>query len=482
MNVLFLCSDEHSPHALGCYGNNAIQTPHLDALASRGITFSNAYCASPICCPSRASLATGRYIHRLGTWDNATPYDGTQADSWGHRLQAQGYPATTFGKLHYEKTEGATGFDERNPIYFSPGSPAEVYGLARHITPDIPKMRQHVLDASAREVPYTAYDRKTCNQAVHWLKDVAPYLNKPWATFVSFAHPHFPFGAPAEFVNKYSPDKVPFPIQGKPEEWANNPAINRLRKIFNLDTPLSEAEIRNAVAVYYGMVSFMDDLVGQVITALYESGLSNNTLILYTSDHGEMHGEHGLWYKGVMYESSVRVPLIVAGPGIPVGKVSRTPVSHVDIYPTIIQATGADDAEQDTDLPGASLLQTSDKANQNRAVFSEFHGLGATNAVFMIRTDRWKYNHYVGFPPQLFDMQKDPDEVHNLADNPAYADTLQSCRKALFTILDPDKVDAEAKRDQLAKLEQKGGLEKMEALLRKDVFTPPPGEAKGNPS
>ncbi len=100
----------------------------------------------------------------------------------------------------------------------------------------------------------------------------------------------------------------------------------------------------------------------------------------------------------------------------------------------------------------------------------------------MIRTDRWKYNHYVGFPPQLFDMQKDPDEVHNLADNPAYADTLQSCRKALFTILDPDKVDAEAKRDQLAKLEQKGGLEKMEALLRKDVFTPPPGEAKGNPS
>ena len=245
-NVLFIHSDQHTKRVLGCYGNAVVKTPNLDALAAQGTRFANAYCPTPICVPSRASLATGRYAHRIESWDNARPYIGTEAASWGHRLTEAGHKITTIRKLHYRRIGDPTGFaHQRLPMHVLEGV-GDLYQLLRGDMPVRPENRAHVLEAGPGEVEYTRYDRAIGREAVRWLKEEGTRERKAWVLFASFTYPHFPLKAPEPFFSMHPPESLPMPVQWRPEEWPHHPSIDEMRRQQALDEPFDEPTIRRA--------------------------------------------------------------------------------------------------------------------------------------------------------------------------------------------------------------------------------------------
>jgi choline-sulfatase len=481
-NVLFINSDQHSPRVLGCYGSQTVKTPNLDALAARGTLFRNAYCPTPICVPSRASLATGRYAHTIDSWDNGTPYIGTEAQSWGHRLSEQGHKVTTIGKLHYRKVGDPSGFDDQRLAMHVLDGVGDVYGCLRDAMPVRPHSRQQIYEAGAGEVEYTRYDRATTEEAIRFLTNEGPNEQKPWAVFVSLTYPHFPLRAPQEFFDLYPLDSVPMPVQWQPDEWSQHPFQARQRALQALDAPVDEQAIRKAIAAYYGMVTFLDHNIGRILAALEASGQAENTRIIYTTDHGEQLGEHGMWWKSSMLEASVGIPLIVAGPDIPEGKVSNTNVNLVDCFPGIVEAVGAKLAPQDADLPGESIFELAQQEDRDRVSFSEYHAIFSPSAAFMLRTGRYKYIHYIDMPPQLFDMVDDPYETRNRGQDPDYAAVRATCENQLRAICDPEATDARAKASQHARIMEHGGPEAVLAAGVKIPYTPAPDEFEPAPN
>jgi choline-sulfatase len=475
-NLLFIMSDQHARRVLGCYGNSGASTPHLDALARSGTRFGDAYCPVPVCVPSRSSLATGRYAHTISSWDNATPYVGTEAESWGHRVSGQGYKVTTIGKLHYRQVGDPTGFeDQRLPMHVLNGV-GDLYGALRAQMPVRPDSRRRVIEACAGESEYTRYDRAVAAEAVRWLKEEGCKQQKPWALFVSFVHPHFPLTVPAGYLKAIKPDDIPMPIRWKFDEWPHHPVIDWKRHIEALDRPFEEATIRNALHVYYGMVAFLDEQIGIVLDALGASGQSENTRIIYSSDHGDMLGDHGLWWKSTMYQGAAAIPMVIAGPDVPSGKVVQTSVSLVDCFQTIVEAVGAVPAAADDDLPGRSLWQIARAEDHPRTILAEYHAIFSPTGAFMLRRGRWKYVHYVGYAPQLFDLNSDPDETLDLAASASHSSIVESCERELRAIVDPEDVDRRAKADQLRRITQAGGIEAVKAMGVTIPYTPPPRE------
>jgi choline-sulfatase len=248
-----------------------------------------------------------------------------------------------------------------------------------------------------------------------------------------------------------------------------------MRRLQGLDAPVDEAAIRNAMAAYYGLVTFMDAQVGIVLDALDAAGLRETTRIIYTSDHGEQLGEHGLWWKSSMYDGCCAVPMIVAGPDVPEGKVVATNVSLLDSFPSIVEVVGAALQPEDADLPGGSLWQIAEGEDADRTVFSEYHAIFSPSGFFMLRTARYKYVFYTdGYPPQLFDMECDPLEEHDRADDPDYAGVLAACERELCAICDPEEVDRHAKADQRRLLDAHGGIAAVMAGGVKIPYTPAP--------
>jgi choline-sulfatase len=206
-------------------------------------------------------------------------------------------------------------------------------------------------------------------------------------------------------------------------------------------------------------VSFLDDNIGQIMQALRETGLEGDTTVIYTSDHGDNLGARGLWGKSTLYQESVGVPMIVAGPGIRQGE-SKTPVDLLDLFPTILEGVGIDPEPHMGDRSGKSLFDVAAApADGDRVVFSEYHAAGSNTAAFMVRKGRWKYHHYVRFQPELFDLEADPEELVDLAGDAAYAPVLRKMEAELRRICDPEAVDAMAKHDQLEMIERLGGVE-----------------------
>jgi len=473
-NLLFLMSDQHTRHVLGCTGNPLVRTPHLDRLAERGTRFAEAYTTSPICVPARASFATGRYPHQTGHWDNATPYRG-EVPSWGHRLMEQGHRCVSIGKLHYRSSDDPNGFDEEIvPLHVLDGV-GDLYGLIRDELHPRRKNRGYVESAGGGESPYSAYDRNITAEAVRWLKEEAPRSgDKPWALFVSLVCPHPPFTAPPEFYRLYDHAAMPWPVQCGPEHLPIHPAIEDYRTCLNLGDFFDEATIRKAVATYYALCSFVDHNVGQVLAAVDALGLADSTRIVYASDHGESLGRRGVWGKSTLYEESAGIPLLLAGPDVPAGETCTTPVTLADGFPTILAATGARLHPDDAPV-GHSLLDIAAGERPRRTILSEYHAMASRAASFMIRRGPYKYVHYVGYPPQLFDLVADPDEVRDLAADPDHAATLAACEADLRALLDPEAVDAACKADQARIVEQHGGRER---VLARGTFgnTPAPGE------
>ena len=474
-NLVYIFSDQHSRRVLGCYGNTAVQTPHLDRLASGGTVFRNAYCNAPICVPSRASMATGRYVHDIGFWDNARPYEGS-VPSWGHRLMAQGHRVTSIGKLHYRDSSDPNGFDEEIMPMHVIGGVGMLFTIIRDPMPVARKFPLMVAEAGAGESTYTQYDRDITAEAVKWLKEVANSgSDKPWMLFVSLVCPHPPFLAPQNFYDLYAHESLPFPVAHGLEQRPMHPSYEDLRRFFGVQGEFDEATVRKLLAAYYGLVSYLDSNIGKILAALEENGLKDSTRILYSSDHGESLGQKGLYSKCNLLEESAGVPMILAGQDVPAGKVVETPVSLVDCFPTILAAAGLAPDSRDRDLPGHSLFEIAQGAKPARAVLAEQHSAGARNAGFMIRKNTLKYIHYVDYPPLLFDLSQDPEELHNLAGEPAHQQALADCHAELLKLLDPATVDAQAKADQAVRIEAGGG---QEDIVKKGSpgYTPAPGE------
>lgn len=477
-NTLFILSDEHQRDITGCYGNALVKTPHLDALAARGTRFTRAYTPCPICVPARTALATGRHVFQTRSWDNAHPYHG-EIPSWGHRLMAAGREVVSIGKLHYRDTQDPNGFSQEIlPLHVLNGV-GDLLGLIR--TPPAARGNMHALarDAGPGSSSYTDYDRQIAAAACDWLRarEGRP-PDEPWVLFVSFVRPHFPLVAPPEFFALYPPEQMPLPRLYASGERPTHQAVKALRECMNYDDYFDEAKARTAIAAYYALVSFLDDNIGRVLGALEQAGLAADTRVIYTSDHGDNLGNHGLWGKSVMYEESAAIPMILAGPDVPRGATTDAGASLIDCYRTLLEGAGVDMPAEDEVLPSRSLWTMARGGDPDRPVLSEYHAAGSNTGTYMIRMGRWKYVYFVGYPPQLFDLQNDPQESTDLAGDVAMQAVLAECNAALRATLDPEQVSALAFADQAALIAAHGGEE---PIRRRGDFgyTPAPGEHAG---
>lgn len=476
-NVLVIMSDEHDPRYMGCSGNPTVRTPNLDALAARGTRFANAYTPSPICVPARAAFATGRRVHQARLWDNASPYYG-QLQGWGHLLQEREVRVESVGKLHYRQEGDPAGFDvEHLPMHVVGG-----YGMVWASIRDPYIKRGHgkrmLGDRIGRgDSPYTQYDEAVTERTVQWLRDAARRNTQPFALYVGLVAPHFPLIAPANFYDMYDGIELPpsklLPSSGyRRHPWVQQYADFEL----NEENFKSPEERRQAITAYYGLCSFLDHNVGRILQALTESGLAENTLVVYTSDHGDNLGARGLWGKSTLYQESVTIPMLAAGPGMPRG-VCQTPVDLLDLFPTILQATGVDPAPLMDGRPGRSLQEVAaTPAEPERVVFSEYHAAGSNTAGFMVRKGRWKYHYYIRYQPELFDLESDPEELKDLAGDRAYAAVLRDMEAELRRICDPEAMDALCKADQRRMIDGYGGPERAAEMGSKGA-TPAPAVA-----
>lgn len=476
-NVIVIMSDEHNPQVLGCAGHPIVKTPNLDALAARGTYFVNAYTPSPICVPARAAFATGLRVHQTRHWDNAMPYHG-ETRGWGHVLQDAGIRVESIGKLHYRAEEDPAGFDEEHIPMHVLGGHGMVWASIRdpYITRPAGK-RMLGARIGAGESSYTSYDRDITSRTVEWLRDAGSRPDEPFVLYVGLVAPHFPLIAPEAFYALYPLDRLPSPKLHPGLGYERHPWVQEFADFMDNEDAFADPEERlRAFAAYYGLCSFLDDNVGRILRAVSEAGIVDRTSVIYTSDHGDNLGARGLWGKSTLYQESVGIPLIVAGPEVPSG-VCRTAVDLLDLYPTILAGVGLDPHPHLDGRPGRSLYAlAAEPEDPERVVLSEYHAAGSNSAAFMIRRGPWKFHYYVGHPPELFNLEQDPEELHDLAGVPEYAQVCASLEKELRKICDPAAVDAMAKADQRAMIERLGGLE-LAANLGASGATPAPAKA-----
>ena len=476
-NHLIIMSDQHTQSVSACYGHDLVRTPALDRLAGAGVRFENAYTPCPVCVPARASFATGKYVHQLGLWDNAIPFDGS-IPSWHSILRDRGHQTVSIGKLHFRSEEDDNGFsDEQIGMHIIEGK-GDLLGLIRD--EDMPKRAgawKMAKLAGPGESLYTRYDRDIAARAQTWLYEEAPrHRDKPWVLFVSFVAPHFPLTAPSEHFYHYYNQDLPQPKCYDQRHAPAHPYIEDYRNSFAYDEFFETPDmLKRGQAGYLGLVSFLDEQVGKVLAALENAGLRNSTRIVYTSDHGDNLGNRGLWGKSVMYEEAVAVPLIMAGPELPAGKVVHTPCTLLDLYPFIMQCVGELDGESVTGaFPGINVMDLIASEVPDNVVFSEYHGMGSKTAAYMVRRGPHKLVYYADYAPQYFNLDQDSEELDDRADDPAVQPIIEELKAALFAICDPHETDKRAKRDQVALMAKNGGREAV--IARGDLgFSVPPG-------
>ena len=401
-NILFLMTDQHSMRVLGSYGNQIIKTPNLDKLANEGVVFKSNYSQNPICLPSRASLITGKMPSSLGIFGN----DGilSEKTTMATVFKAQGYEVAWLGKEHWGATNAEVGFGNLNAEAHEAFK--EKYRPLNNLRKNIGRLPQN---ASAYKLSENEdYEALVTDHAIKFLEN---NTTKTFFLGVSFKKPHFPFMCHQKYFDLYKdivdmPEVTPDMIEAL--------SINEKKTIekYKLDE-MSSAEIKHARAMYYGMVTYIDEQFGRVLEKLNELGLRENTIIVYTSDHGEMAGEHGLWYKNSFLEASVAAPLIFSYPKtLPVNKKINASSMLLDIFPTLCDLS---DIGQPNDLEGKSLLPLmngiENADNSDRVAYSEMY---RSSTGIMVRKGKWKYIRYNSEKEYLYDIDTDPREINNL--------------------------------------------------------------------
>lgn len=435
-NLVFINVESMDGRKMGCMGEKALAnaTANLDNLAEQGTLFSNTYSNCPVCNPSRASMLTGTYPHHNQCWNN---HEGLSSEIpiIEDYLAEAGYNTKMIGPLDY--TYGKHSMRDRV------GSWTRAANIHRPLvnTP-LPQIKEEkgVHDA----------DRNLLGKSVDWLRKVKDGPN-PFMLYLTTGLVHPDFRAARNYVDQIDGTEIELP----PADKETHPVLNYIKATKNANRDCPENTIKKIRRVYYAMIATLDDILEELFQYLDEMELKENTYVIFTSDHGEMAMEHDQVLKRTMYEPSLRVPLIIAGPGIHSGREVKKPVSLVDLFPTIMDLANID---YTCDLPGESLLPFCEKGGEEHRdwVFAEYHGDRCNTGAFMLRRGSWKYIKYVGYRPQLFNLQKDPWEVNNRAPNkPQLVDEMD---KLLSDIVDYKEIDDRAKeydRKKFAKWRKK---------------------------
>ena len=342
-NLLYIHSDQHNPYVTGCYGDSLVETPHLDALAARGVVLDHTYCPSPICVPSRMSMLSGRYPHENGVWTNSHILD-SGIPTFAHAMGAGGYRPALIGRMHSVGPDQLHGYAERLVGDHGPNQPGG-RSVDHGMLEGTAGPARISLELSGHgQSAYQVHDEDVTAATVHYLDRLgvqkrAGQPTEPFSLSVGFMLPHQPFVARREDYERYF-GKVPPPQNPEPFGDHLHPHIKRWRSACNIEE-VSATEIERARAAYWALVYRMDVLIGQILNALRENDLEGNTLVVYMSDHGEQVGEHGLWWKQTFYEDSAKVPAILAWPGhLPEGRRCDKVTSSLDLNATMIEALG----------------------------------------------------------------------------------------------------------------------------------------------
>ena len=428
-NILIIMADQLAPQFTGAYGHRSAKTPHMDALAARGMRFDTAYCNSPLCAPSRFSFMSGQLISRIEAYDNAAEFRAS-VPTFAHYLKSLGYRTCLSGKMHFVGPDQKHGFEDRVTTDIYPSDFAWTPDWANNeIRIDKWYHNMTTVQESGPAVAtfQTDYDDEVEFAARRWLidhaRDRAAGGQAPFCMVASFIHPHDPYVPKPEFWDLYTDDDIDMPELGA-DDVTPDPFSQRLADGYEASTtPLTRAEMIRARRAYLANVSYFDSKVGALVKTLQDMGTTENTIVIVTSDHGDMLGERGLWYKMCFFEHSARVPLIMAGPGVAQG-VAGNACSLVDILPTLLEIGGGDASMLGEAVDGRSLMPLArGEADPVDEAIGEYCAEMAGAPVFMIRRGRWKYVHCELDPPQLFDLSADPREETNLAADPAHADT-----------------------------------------------------------
>ena len=424
-NLLVIMADQLTAKALGCYGNPAVDSPHIDRLAEEGVIFDAAYSSSPLCTPARYAFMTGQNISRCAGYDNAAYMPATMP-TFAHYLRLMGYRTCLSGKMHFVGPDQLHGFEERVTTDIYPADfgwvpdwtrPDERIDLWYH---NMSSVKQAGVAAITNQL---AYDDEVGSQALRVIYDHARAEDeRPLCLVASFIHPHDPYATRQQYWDRYANVEIAPP--SVPRQSSPDPHTARLERVIDLDAVnVSEAEIVNARRAYYGNVSYVDEWVGRLRAALDDCGLGDDTTILFISDHGDMLGEFGLWYKMSFREWSNRIPLIVHQPSRFGARRVANPVAQVDVLPTLVDLgvdAGAARPEMIDPIDGRSLLPLclGDAAGDPDACVSEYLAEGTGAPMLMLRRGALKYVTCPTDPEQLFDLDADPDELHNLVDHP----------------------------------------------------------------
>ena len=450
-NILLIMADQMTPFLTGAYEHPVVKTPHLDDLVEGGVRFDAAYTSCPLCAPARASLMTGKYVSRIRVYDNASPL-ASDEPTIAHYLSNAGYETIASGKLHYIGPDQLHGFRRRLTTDIYPSSFDWLPTTKRKKSERVLDRRTHARNYCTPRVGvrtwtrFLAYDEETQFRGLEYLYSKGTHRGggtlPPFFLTVSFHCPHDPFQVTPHLWDLYEGEEIQVSeYPGNMDEtysamdrWLN--AYHGTDRI-DIKDPDSLRELRRS---YYGLVSYIDGKVGELVQALERTGLRDNTVIAFVSDHGDMLAEKNMVQKRSFYEWSSRVPLILSFPdGWKGGTACQTPVSLMDLAPTVLDVAGIKDR---LPMDALSLLPCLDGTETNeREAFSEMHTNGVYSTCFMVRRGKYKYVYIHGEDSQLFDLEQDPGEWHNLVGIPAYRGLVEDLRARILATFDPDAIE-----------------------------------------
>ncbi|MEP4196034.1 MAG: sulfatase-like hydrolase/transferase [Aliishimia sp.] len=422
-NILLIMADQMTPFMLEACGGTGAKTENMTKLAARAAQFTNAYTPSPICVPARSCFMTGLYTSTTGCYDNGDPYHSF-IPTFAHYLTNAGYETVLSGKMHFVGADQLHGFERRLNTDVYPSGFIWSYPLppeddltsqAFDFAPQY--MAQNIGPGWSKELQY---DEETHFKSLEYLR-YAP--DKPWMLTVSFTNPHPPYKVPKKYWEMYKDADIPLPVYPDDMDAKYSDYDHAIRRWHGLH--LKGDEIRkpeNQIAMRRGFAAlahYVDDKIGELLAVLEETGLRDDTIIIVTSDHGEMLGEKGMIQKRSLYEWSSRIPLFIDVPDAAATKID-TPVSLLDIPATLLDIVGQTPARA---MEGRSLLPAVHGAElEVIPVISEYHGEGIMRPSFAVRLGDWKYHYCHGSSARLFNLANDPDEWNDLAGDPELAE------------------------------------------------------------
>lgn len=404
-----------------------LHAPNLKALAARSARFVNTYTASPLCAPARASFMSGQLPSKTRVYDNAAEF-ASDIPTFAHYLRRAGYRTTLSGKMHFVGPDQLHGFEERLTT--------DVYPADFGWTPDYRKPGERidwwyhnlgsVTHAGVAEITnQLEYDDEVAHHAAARLYDLSRRNDdRPFCLTVSFTHPHDPYVARRRFFDLYRNSPALLPAVERIEFADQDPHSQRLMMACNdHEYRITDEMIARSRQAYFANISYIDEKVGELVDILERTRMLEDTIILFVSDHGDMLGERGLWFKMNFFEGSARVPLMVSAPGLPPGPYMQ-PVSTLDVLPTLAELAGINLSDGAEWLDGISLMDTARRGERARSVPMEYAAEGSIAPMVAVRRGRWKFTRCLADPDQLFDLADDPSELRDLAADPDHAELL----------------------------------------------------------